>query len=46
MRWFWVAVLLVVSGVMVVAHSAGKIGVGYAAKQLCSGVFVLSLIHI
>ncbi len=43
MRWFWVAVLLVVSGVMVVAHSAGKIGVGYAAKQLCSGVFVSEL---
>jgi CubicO group peptidase (beta-lactamase class C family) len=43
MRVFWVLVLLTVIGLMVVIHSAGKVGVGYAAKQLCSGVFVSGL---
>ncbi len=36
-------VLVVVGLVGFVAHQAGKIGVGYAAKQLCSGVFVSGL---
>ncbi len=43
MRVFWVLVLLAIGGVMAVVHSAGKVGVGYAAKQLCSGVFVSGL---
>ena len=43
MRVSWVLVLLIVAGLMVVVHSAGKVGVGYAAKQLCSGVFVSGL---
>lgn len=43
MRVFWVLVLLTAAGLMFVVHSAGKVGVGYAAKQLCSGVFVSGL---
>ena len=43
MRVSWVLVLLIVAGLMVVVHSAGKVGVGYAAKQLFSGVFVSGL---
>jgi CubicO group peptidase (beta-lactamase class C family) len=43
MRVFWVLFLLTIGGLMAVVHSAGKVGVGYAAKQLCSGVFVSGL---
>ncbi len=43
MRIVWLAALLVVGLTGVVAHQAAKIGVGYAAKQLCSGVFVSGL---
>ena len=43
MRVFWVLVLLAIGGMGLVVHSASKIGVGYAAKQLCSGFFVSGL---
>ena len=39
---FWAA-LVAVGVVWFIAHQAGRIGVGYAAKQLCSGVFVSGL---
>lgn len=38
-----VVVVIAASAALWVLHGAAKIGVGYAAKQLCSGVFVSHL---
>ena len=42
-RIFLVIVVIAASAALWVLHGAAKIGVGYSAKQLCSGVFVSHL---
>ncbi len=42
-RIFLVSVVIAASAALWVLHGAAKIGVGYSAKQLCSGVFVSHL---
>ena len=43
LRIFLVIVVIAASAALWVLHGAAKIGVGYSAKQLCSGVFVSHL---
>ena len=42
-RIFLIIVVIAASAALWVLHGAAKIGVGYSAKQLCSGVFVSHL---
>ena len=42
-RVFLIIVFIAASAALWVLHGAAKIGVGYSAKQLCSGVFVSHL---
>ena len=42
-RIFLAIVVIAASAALWVLHGAAKIGVGYSAKQLCSGVFVSHL---
>ena len=43
LRIFLAIVVIAASAALWVLHGAAKIGVGYSAKQLCSGVFVSHL---